>query len=338
MNRLVHRIKKAGNLNDLKLVTEEISLPEENEVTVEVKAVGLNFADVFALVGLYSATPKGSFIPGLEFSGTVLKVGKNVSSFKVGDRIMGVTRFGGYVSHINIDSRYIYSLPQGWSFAEGAGFIAQSLTAYYALIPLGNLQKGNTILIHSAGGGVGIYANRIAKKLNAYTIGSIGSPDKIDTLKKEGYDDYIVRDKNFYKNLQDKIKDRGLNLVLECIGGQIFEDSFNSLSPAGRIVVYGSANFAPESGSPNFLKLAYQYLTRPKIDPLSMISSNKSLLAFNLIWLWEKIDELSGMLEQILQMNLAPPLIGKTFPFVNALDALQYFKSGKSVGKVILET
>ena len=84
MNRLVHRIKKAGNLNDLKLVTEEISLPEENEVTVEVKAVGLNFADVFALVGLYSATPKGSFIPGLEFSGTVLKVGKNVSSFKVG--------------------------------------------------------------------------------------------------------------------------------------------------------------------------------------------------------------------------------------------------------------
>ena len=150
--------------------------------------------------------------------------------------------------------------------------------------------------------------------------------------------DYIVRDKNFYKNLQDKIKDRGLNLVLECIGGQIFEDSFNSLSPAGRIVVYGSANFAPESGSPNFLKLAYQYLTRPKIDPLSMISSNKSLLAFNLIWLWEKIDELSGMLEQILQMNLAPPLIGKTFPFVNALDALQYFKSGKSVGKVILET
>lgn len=251
---------------------------------------------------------------------------------------MGVTRFGGYVTHLNISTDYIYYLPNQWTFPEGAAFITQALTAYYALIPLGNLQNKNTVLIHSAAGGVGIYANRIAKKYNAYTIGSIGTPDKIQTLNQEGYDDYIVRDKYFFENLQKKLNGRDLNLVLECIGGKIFEDSFRSLSPAGRIVVYGSANFAPESKSPNLLKLAYKYVNRPKIDPLSMISSNKSLLAFNLIWLWDKIEELSQMLEIILQMNLSPPLIGKTFPFENALDALNYFKSGKSVGKVILET
>ncbi len=338
MNRLVHRTQKAGSLGDLKLVTEDLPDPKDDEVTIEVKAVGLNFADVFALVGLYSATPKGSFIPGLEFAGNVMKLGKNVTRFKVGNRIMGVTRFGGYASHLNIGSAYIYNLPSDWSYAEGAGFIAQSLTAYYALFPLGNLQAGNTVLIHSAAGGVGIYANRIAKKYKAYTIGSIGSPDKIETLKKEGYDDYIVRDRNFYKTLQEKLKGRNLNLVLECIGGKIFEDSFKSLASAGRIVVYGSANFAPESDSPNIFKLGYQYLTRPKIDPLSMISSNKSLLAFNLIWLWDKIEELSLMLEKILAMQLPPPVIGKTFPFANALNALHYFKSGKSVGKVILLT
>ena len=338
MNRLVHRTHKAGSLDDLKLITEDLPDPKDDEVTIEVKAVGLNFADVFALVGLYSATPKGSFVPGLEFSGNVVKLGKNVTRFNIGDKIMGVTRFGGYATHLNIGSAYIYNLPSTWSYAEGAGFIAQSLTAYYALFPLGNLQEGNTVLIHSAAGGVGIYANRIAKKYKAYTIGSIGNANKIETLQKEGYDDYIVRDKNFYKNLQDKLKGRILNLVLECIGGKIFEDSFKSLAPAGRIVVYGSANFAPESDSPNIFKLGYQYLTRPKIDPLSMISSNKSLLAFNLIWLWDKIEELSLMLEKILEMQLSPPLIGKTFPFVNALDALHYFKSGKSVGKVILLT
>ena len=271
-------------------------------------------------------------------SGNVIKLGKNVTKFKVGDRIMGVTRFGGYVTHLNISTDYIYYLPNQWTFPEGAAFITQALTAYYALIPLGNLQNKNTVLIHSAAGGVGIYANRIAKKYNAYTIGSIGTPDKIQTLNQEGYDDYIVRDKYFFENLQKKLNGRDLNLVLECIGGKIFEDSFRSLSPAGRIVVYGSANFAPESKSPNLLKLAYKYVNRPKIDPLSMISSNKSLLAFNLIWLWDKIEELSQMLEIILQMNLSPPLIGKTFPFENALDALNYFKSGKSVGKVILET
>ena len=338
MNRLVHRTHKAGSLDDLKLITEDLPDPKDDEVTIEVKAVGLNFADVFALVGLYSATPKGSFVPGLEFSGNVVKLGKNVTRFNIGDKIMGVTRFGGYATHLNIGSAYIYNLPSTWSYAEGAGFIAQSLTAYYALFPLGNLQEGNTVLIHSAAGGVGIYANRIAKKYKAYTIGSIGNANKIETLQKEGYDDYIVRDKNFYKNLQEKLKGRNLNLVLECIGGKIFEDSFKSLAPAGRIVVYGSANFAPESDSPNIFKLGYQYLTRPKIDPLSMISSNKSLLAFNLIWLWDKIEELSLMLEKILEMQLSPPLIGKTFPFVNALDALHYFKSGKSVGKVILLT
>ncbi|MBK6606585.1 MAG: zinc-binding dehydrogenase [Leptospiraceae bacterium] len=338
MNRLVHRTHKAGSLDDLKLITEDLPDPKDDEVTIEVKAVGLNFADVFALVGLYSATPKGSFVPGLEFSGNVVKLGKNVTRFNIGDKIMGVTRFGGYATHLNIGSAYIYNLPSTWSYAEGAGFIAQSLTAYYALFPLGNLQEGNTVLIHSAAGGVGIYANRIAKKYKAYTIGSIGNANKIETLQKEGYDDYIVRDKNFYKNLQDKLKGRNLNLVLECIGGKIFEDSFKSLAPAGRIVVYGSANFAPESDSPNIFKLGYQYLTRPKIDPLSMISSNKSLLAFNLIWLWDKIEELSLMLEKILEMQLSPPLIGKTFPFANALDALHYFKSGKSVGKVIFLT
>ena len=98
---------------------------------------------------------------------------------------MGVTRFGGYATHLNIGSAYIYNLPSAWSYAEGAGFIAQSLTAYYALFPLGNLQEGNTVLIHSAAGGVGIYANRIAKKYKAYTIGSIGNSSKIETLKTE---------------------------------------------------------------------------------------------------------------------------------------------------------
>ena len=97
MNRLVHKTHKAGSLDDLKLVSEDLPDPKDNEVTIEVKAVGLNFADVFALVGLYSATPKGSFIPGLEFSGNVLKLGKNVRQFKVGDRIFTLYRKSGLI-------------------------------------------------------------------------------------------------------------------------------------------------------------------------------------------------------------------------------------------------
>ena len=140
MQRRVHRIQKAGNIDHLKLIAEDLDEPSSEEVTIEVHSIGLNFADIFALTGLYSATPKGSFIPGLEFSGLIIKKGKNVSHFLEGDKIMGVTRFGAYANYLNINKNYIYPLPKDWSFSEGSAFIAQALTAYYALYTLGGLK------------------------------------------------------------------------------------------------------------------------------------------------------------------------------------------------------
>src|SRR5688500_6483007 len=142
LQRQVYRMSKAGSIKDLTLQTEDLSAPRSDEVCVQVKAVGLNFADIFAMQGLYSATPQGSFIPGLVFSGVVIAVGEGVTEWKVGDRVMGATKFGGYVSHINIGHRYIIPLPGAWSFEEGAGYLVQGLTAYYALTRLGNLQIG----------------------------------------------------------------------------------------------------------------------------------------------------------------------------------------------------
>jgi len=161
MQRIAYRLK-AGNLQNLKQHQEHLPEPEAHEVTIEVKSVGLNFADVFAIWGLYGATPQGSFIPGLEYSGRVLRVGKEVKSVKEGDAIMGVTRFGGYSTHLNIDHRYVIPLPEGWDFPTGAAYLVQVLTAYYGLLELGNLKEGQTVLIHSAAGGVGTLANRLS--------------------------------------------------------------------------------------------------------------------------------------------------------------------------------
>ena len=111
---------KAGNIGNLKLVSSTLPEPKPNEVTVAVKAIGLNFADIFAMFGLYSATPKGVFIPGLEYAGIIEKVGAEVAEFKVGHRIMGVTRFGGYTSHLNMDEGHILPLSDDWTFEEGA--------------------------------------------------------------------------------------------------------------------------------------------------------------------------------------------------------------------------
>src|SRR3954463_16423179 len=116
LNRQVYRMPKVGSIKNLKLQTEVLAPPAADEVCVEVKAVGLNFADIFAIQGLYSATPKGSFIPGLEFSGEIIAVGEAVQNWKKGDKVMGATKFGGYVSHINIHYNYVIPLYSDWSF------------------------------------------------------------------------------------------------------------------------------------------------------------------------------------------------------------------------------
>ncbi|AMM52141.1 zinc-binding dehydrogenase [Rufibacter sp. DG15C] len=337
LERQVYRMPKAGSIDHLTLQTEPLSPPQPDQVCVQVHAVGLNFADVFAMQGLYSATPEGSFIPGLEFSGEIIAVGKAVTTCQVGDRVMGVTRFGGYVSHININFKYVIPLPREWSFEQGAGFLVQGLTAYYALKELGNLQKGMTVLIHSAAGGVGILANRICKKLEAYTIGTVGQANKVDFLKKEeAYDQVILRGKDFEAQLQKALGEKPLNLIMECIGGEVLSQGWKVLAPMGRMVVYGNASFSSHSSKPNYPKLIWKFLQRPKIDPLRLPTENKSLMGFNLIYLYEQTQLMHQLLGELQALNLAPQHIGHTFPHQQILEAIHLFQRGKTVGKVVV--
>lgn len=338
LQRQVYRMPKAGSIRNLKLQTEELPEPGADEVSVAVKAVGLNFADIFAMQGLYSATPEGSFIPGLEFSGEVIAVGSAVEEWKVGDRVMGATKFGGYVSHINSHHRYVIALPEDWSFEEGAGFLVQGLTAYYALTELGNLQEGMNVLIHSAAGGVGILANRICKKYGAYTIGTVGRAAKIDFLRsEEAYDEVILRDNDFYEKLKRALADRPLRLIMECIGGKILMQGWKAMAPMGRMVVYGNASFTTHGSRPNYPKLFWKYLRRPKIDPLRLPTQNKSLMGFNLIYLYEQTDMMHQMLSGLQALELKPQHIGQVYSFDRMHEAIRQFQQGKTVGKVVLK-
>ena len=302
-----------------------------------VRAIGLNFADIFAIWGLYGATPEGSFVPGLEYAGEVAAVGEGVKSVQVGDRIMGVTRFGAYASHLNIDARYVIPLPAGWSYEEGSAYLVQVLTAYYGLKQLGAIQHGQTVLIHSAAGGVGIWANRIAKQYEAYTIGSVGSPHKLDFLRQEGYDGGIVRSQNFKKDLENALDGRELHLIMECIGGKILEQGYEILAPQGRMIVYGSARYGSVGNRPNYLKLLYYYLTRPKIDPQKMPEHNKSVMGFNLIWLYDRAELMHQLLGELSQLSLGKPHVGHTFEFQELKDAILKFQTGKTIGKVVVK-
>ena len=336
MKRKVYKMPKAGSIKKLKMVEEELPEPSPQEVQVSVKAIGLNFADIFAMHGLYSATPEGAFIPGLEFSGCVTKVGSDVSKFKEGDRVMGVTKFGGYVDNINHDYRYLTAIEDDWTYEEGASFVVQGLTAYYALVSLGNIQKNQTVLIHSGAGGVGILANRIAKYFDAFTIGTIGSDKKLDFLKKEGFDAQIIRGNDFEEKLNSALDGRDLNLILETIGGEVFKAGYKTMAPQGRMVVVGASQYASPGTTPNYLKLLWQFLRRPKLDPQEMIQDNKSVMGFNLIWLYDKVELMEDILSEMAKMNLGKPHVGHTFSFENLHDAIHLFQSGKTTGKVVV--
>lgn len=336
-SRKVYRLlPKAGSISNLKMVEEEVVKPNEHEVLVRVNAIGLNFADIFAMFGLYSATPIGSFIPGLEFSGEVVLCGSAVEDFKEGDRVMGVTRFGGYANHVTINSRYLTPMPDGWNYEHGAAYLVQALTAYYALVNLANIQPGNTVLIHSAAGGVGLLANRIAKAMGATTIGTVGYDSKLQLLKDEGYMAGIVRGKDFKRQLKKALDDRDLNVVLECVGGRYFTESYKAMTKQGRMVVYGSARYATPGSKPNYLHLIWKYLTRARLDPQKMIEENKAVLGFNLIWLFEKADLMDEVLGGLAKLDIGKPYVGHTFEFDQMHDAIRLFQSGKTMGKVVV--
>ena len=335
LTRQVYRLE-AGNLDNLRLETDTLPAPAPHEVTVAVRTIGLNFADVFAIWGLYSATPKGVFTPGLEYAGEIIAVGSAVTERRVGERVMGVTRFGGYATYLNTDYRYVLPVPEGWTDQQGAAYLVQGLTAYYGLIHLGNLQRGDTVLVHSAAGGVGTLAARIARRYDAYLIGTVGRPDKVDYCRAEGYAEVIVRGADFGAQLDAALGDRELRLIMECIGGEVLKAGYDRLGPEGRSVVYGSARYAQPKDKPNRLKLIWQFLRRPKIDPQEMIHLNKGILGFNLIYLYERAEFMHELLGEMAGLDLGAPNVGVTFSFAELPDAVRRFSTGATTGKVVV--
>lgn len=327
---------EAGNLANMRAVEFELPVPKSDEVSIAVKAIGLNFADVFAIWGLYGATPEGSFTPGLEYAGVVERVGSDVSHLKPGDRVMGVTRFGAYTTHINIDARYAIPLPQDWNFEQGAAYLVQTLTAYYGMVHLGAMQKNQAVLIHSAAGGVGLQAVQIARAYNCYTIGTVGSESKVEFALGKGYDKVIVRGKNFKDDLKAALDGKPLELVMDSVGGDYFTIPFRMLAPMGRVIVFGSARYAAPGDKPNKWHMLKLWLRRPKIDPQILPEKNKGVLGFNLIWLYERAWLMHQLLKELEALNLEAPHVGHIFPFEQLPDSVRLFQTGKTVGKVVV--
>ena len=346
VTRRLWRIPAAGSLDRLALVEEALPEPGPGEARLRVEAVGLNFADIFACQGLYSATPAGAFTPGLECAGTIEALGPPrpgvaAPRHAVGDRVAVLTRFGGYASALNFDLRYAVPFPAGWSTAEAAAWPVQALTAWYGLVPLGGLAPGRRVLVQSAAGGVGLQALAMVAALGGQAIATVGSEDKRRFLvERRGLDPaaVIVRDRRrFGAQLDAALAGGGLDLVLDAVLGPFFRPAFERLAPEGRYVLFGAADFMGGGARPDYLSLAWRWLTRPRLDPLAMISANRSFMAFNLIWLWDAVERVPAAVEAVRALSTEPPFVGERLPFEQAPEAMRRLQSGRTVGKVVLD-
>ncbi|MDQ1243030.1 MAG: Zinc-binding dehydrogenase [Pseudomonadota bacterium] len=346
VERAVWRIPRAGSLGRLALCREPLAEPGPGEARVRVEAIGLNFADLFACQGLYSATPQGSFIPGLECAGTIEALGLGFpgeADLRIGDRVVALTRFGAYATVLNVAAALLRRVPAGWSAAQAAAWPVQGLTAWYGLVPLGAVKSGDVVLVQSAAGGVGLQALAMLQTLGARPLAVVGHESKRRFLIEQrglAPDAVVVRDRRQFARQLDAglaaLGTAGFDCVLDAVLGPGFRPSFERLRPEGRYVLFGAADFMTASVRPNYLRLAFDYLRRPRLDPLAMISANRSLMAFNLIWLWNHAERLPEAYRQLEALAPLPPHVGALFPFERAPEAMRLLQGGGTVGKVVL--
>lgn len=315
-----------------------------NEVRIAVKAAGINFADTMARVGLYPDAPKPPCVMGYEVAGTVESVGASVSDFAVGDRVMAGTRFGGQAELISVPADQVLPLPDRLSFEQGAAFPVNYGTAYAALIIMGSLREGDRVLIHAAGGGVGIAATQIARNVGAAKILGTASPSKHDAIREQGVTDPIdYRSQDFAAETMRITGGEGVDLVIDALGPTSFRKDYRLLRSGGRLVMYGLSEVTNEGGRdiPAALKsLAKMPLaTLPWWKSLALMNENKGIFGLNMLKWWDRegsLDRLTEPLMADLEVGRLDPVVAESFPFERAGEAHEFIAQRRNVGKVVL--
>jgi len=328
----------AGSVDKLKMVEEPDPTPGAGELRIRVKASGVNFADILGRRGLYPDAPAFPFVIGYEVSGIVDQVGDDVDSGLMGQEVISLTAFGGYADTAIVRPEQVFSKPKKLDFVHAAAIPVQYLTAYQLVVIMGGLKKGETILIHNAGGGVGLAALDFARHIGAKTIGT-ASPGKHDFLKNRGIDEVIdYRHKDWFSELMELTDGRGADLIIDPIGGKYTRQSYKALASAGRLGVFGASAVTESklAGKLGFLKLLFQ---TPLFHPFQLMNANKGVFGVNLGHLWADHERVRRWGEEILrgvEAGWVNPHVDTTFPLEKVGEAHSYIEARRNIGKVVL--
>lgn len=322
------------------LQVREASDPQAGpgKLRIRVEYAGVNFADVQARMGQYPDCPPLPCVVGYEVSGVVDQVGAGVTGFAEGDRVVSLTRFSGYSDTVVVDPAWAHKVPESLSMEAAAAIPVNYATAWIMLVRQGNIQPGDTVLVHSAGGGVGLAALQICKWRGARAIGT-ASAGKHARLKEMGYEHCIdYRSQDFEREVMNHTNGRGVDVVLDAQGGKSFRKSFRCLAPLGKLFMFGAASFAPGK-TMNLFALLGGMASMPWFHPLPLINHNRGIFGTNMGHLWDEMERLRPDLEQILSLTADgtfSPVVDKVFSFDEAPLSHHYMQDRKNFGKVLL--
>ena len=310
-----------------------------SDVLIDVKYTGINFADLLMRMGLYPTAPKPPFTPGYEVSGIVSEVGSTENKELIGQRVAAMTPFGGYSSKVAVNKDRLIPLPDDLDLAQAAAMPVVYLTSYVMLFLQAHLQQNEWVLIHNIGGGVGLAAIDLSRIIGANIIGT-ASAGKHDRLKEMGIHhliDYNTED--FVSRVKEITDGKGVNVIIDPIGGDHLKKSFRALGTFGRLVAFGFSKTA-KSSRRNILHVLKEYAKTPKFSPVKLMGKNKGVFGCHLGMVMNREDLLMKSMEQLLAYcnnGDIDPKVDRIFPMSKVQDAHQYIMDRRNFGKVLLE-
>lgn len=303
-------------------------LTNDASVLVRNHAAGLNRADLLQVFGKYPPpTGYDARRPGMEFAGEIETVGEGVTGWKKGDRVFGITAGEAQAEYLTVDATLLARIPDNLSFSQAAGVPEVFITAHDALFTRGRLRRGETVLIHAIGSGVGLAGLQLAKAAGAAVIGTSRTPDKLERCREFGLDHGIVVSDTgkVAENVSEVTSGRGVDVILDLVGGGYFEANLASLALKGRLVLVGLT-----AGR------------EARID-LGMMLAKRATVVGTILRarpVGEKADATGRFAKEVVPLLASgriTPNIDRVFDAKDVVDAYKYLASNASFGKVILE-
>jgi NADPH:quinone reductase-like Zn-dependent oxidoreductase len=329
-------ISRRGGPEVLEVRDADDPKPGKGEVRIRVGAAGINFADILARMGLYPDAPPLPCVVGYEVGGKVDAVGDGVTDLAQGDRVLAMTRFGGYSDTVVVPQAQASKIPEDLSFEMAAAIPVNYLTAWLMLVKLGNVSEGDRVLVHAAAGGVGQAAVQICRWKGATVIGT-ASKGKHARLRELGVEHVIdYRNEDFEAVIEERVGK--VDIALDAVGGESFAKSYRVLRPMGRLFVFGVSSFAPGK-TRSLLSAIGGLLKMPKFKPVALMDDNRGVFGVNLGHLWDELDRLRPMLDAIrdrVEAGDFTPVVDETFSFTDAGKAHEYIQDRRNFGKVVL--